>query len=149
MYKKILVPHDGSKYSEKAAEEAIELARLSGAKLVFVNSTVLPSLIYTYQEAANAAINEAAQELVDFSSEVASNILGDLVAQCKKKGVDASFVHKVGDPAEVILAVAKAQGADLIVMGSKGLSGLSKLRALGSVARKVSETAHCPVMIIR
>jgi nucleotide-binding universal stress UspA family protein len=149
MYKKILVPHDGSKYSEKAAEEAVELARLSGAKLVFVNSTVLPSLIYTYQEAANAAINEAAQELVDFSGDVASKSLGYMVAQCKKKGVDASFVHKVGDPAEVILAVAKAQGADLIVMGSKGLSGLSKLRALGSVARKVSEHSACPVLLVR
>jgi nucleotide-binding universal stress UspA family protein len=110
---------------------------------------VLPSLIYTYQEAANAAINEAAQELVDFSSDVASKILGDLVAECKKKGVDASFVHKVGDPAEVILSVAKAHGADLIVIGSKGLSGLSRLRALGSVARRVSEHSTCPVLIVR
>lgn len=148
MYKKILVPHDGSEYSERAADRAIELARLSGAKVVFVNSTVLPSFIYTYKEAANAAINEAAEELMEFSGEVATKILGDLVSRCRKKGIAASFVHKVGDPAEVILAAAKAEGADLIVIGSKGLSGLSRLRALGSVARKVSEHSRCPVLIV-
>jgi len=149
MYRKILVPHDGSKYSAKAAEKAIELARMSGAKLTFVNSTVLPSLIYTFQEAANTAINEAAQELVDASEDSASQMLRDLVATCKKKGVEASFVHKVGDPAAVILEAAKTQNADLIVMGSRGLSGLSKLRALGSVTRKVTEHASCPVLIVR
>jgi len=148
MYKKILVPHDNSEYSSRAAQKAIELAQLSGAKIVFVNSTVLPSLIYTFQEAANMAINEAVQELVAWSGDSASKVLGDLVALCKKKGVQASFVHRVGDPAEVILRAAKAEGADLIVMGSKGLSGLSKLRALGSVTRKVCEHSRCPVLIV-
>lgn len=148
MYRKILIPHDGSKYSAKAAEIAVELARISGAKIVFVNSTVLPSLIYTFQEAANAAINEAAQELVEASEDSASKMLKDLVAACKKKGVDASFVHKVGDPAMIILEAAKAEKVDLIVMGSKGLSGLSKLRALGSVTRRVTEHSTCPVLIV-
>ncbi len=148
MYKKILVPHDGSKYSERAVEKAILLARLSGARILFVNSTVLPSLIYTFQEAANAAINEVAQKLVDSSGDVSSKILRSLVLQAKKKGVEASLVHKVGDPTEVILSVEKAEGADLIVMGSRGLSGLSKLRALGSVTRKVSEHSRCPVLIV-
>jgi nucleotide-binding universal stress UspA family protein len=148
MYRKILVPHDGSEYSARAADKAIELARLAGAKIVFVNSTVLPAFIYTYQQAANAAIDEAAQQLMDFSGDVASKILGDLVRQCKKKGVEASFVHRVGDPAEVILSTAKTERADLIVMGSRGLSGLSRLRAFGSVARKVSENSRCPVLIV-
>lgn len=148
MYKKILVPHDGSKYSERAVEKAILLARLSGARILFVNSTVLPSLIYTFQEAANAAINEVAQKLVDSSGDVSSKILRSLVLQAKKKGVEASLMHRVGDPAEVILSVEKAEGADLIVMGSRGLSGLSKLRALGSVTRKVSEHSRCPVLIV-
>lgn len=148
MYRKILVPHDGSTYSERAAEKAMELARMSRAKLVFVNSTVLPSLVYTFQEAANAAINEAAQELVDASEDSASRMLKELVEASKKKGIEASFVHKVGDPAQVILEVAKTANADLIVMGSKGLSGLSKLRALGSVTRKVTEHSSCPVLIV-
>lgn len=148
MYRKILVPHDGSEHSERAAEKAIELARLSGAKIVFVNSMTLPSFFYTYRDATNAAINEAAQQLMDFSGDVAAKILGDLGRQCSKKGVDASSVHKVGSPAEVILSVAKSEGADLIVMGSRGLSGLSRLKALGSVARKVSEHSRCPVLIV-
>lgn len=148
MYRKILVPHDGSKYSAKAAEIAIELARASGANVVFVNSTVLPSLVYTFQEAANAAINETVQELVEVLEDSASGMLKELVETCKKKGVEASFVHKVGDPATVILEAAKARSADLIVMGSRGLSGLSKLRALGSVTRKVTEHSSCPVLIV-
>jgi nucleotide-binding universal stress UspA family protein len=126
----------------------MELAKMSGAKIVFVNATVLPSLVYTFQDAANAAINEAAQQLVEASEDSASKMLKEQVAASKKKGLEASFVHKVGDPAQVILEAARAENADLIVMGSKGLSGLSKLRALGSVTRKVTEHSPCPVLIV-
>ncbi|MEM2141476.1 MAG: universal stress protein [Nitrososphaera sp.] len=148
MYRKILVPHDGSKYSARAAEKAMELAKMSGAKIVFVNATVLPSLVYTFQDAANAAINDAAQQLVEASEDSATRMLKEQVAASKKKGLEASFVHRVGDPAQVILEAARAENADLVVMGSKGLSGLSKLRALGSVTRKVTEHSPCPVLIV-
>jgi hypothetical protein len=55
----------------------------------------------------------------------------------------------IGNPIEKILDLASAEKVDLIVIGSVGLSGISKLKALGSVSRSVSERAKCPVLIVR
>jgi nucleotide-binding universal stress UspA family protein len=54
----------------------------------------------------------------------------------------------VGHPAEQILALAKAEKADLIIIGSVGRTGIAKLKTLGSVSRSISEGAPCPVMIV-
>lgn len=54
----------------------------------------------------------------------------------------------IGYPPDRIMEVVEEEAADLIVMGSIGLTGLSKLRALGSVSRAVSERARCPVLIV-
>ncbi|MER3408238.1 MAG: hypothetical protein C4292_05730 [Nitrososphaera sp.] len=54
----------------------------------------------------------------------------------------------IGYPPDRIMEVAEEEAADLIVMGSIGLTGLSKLRALGSASRAVSERARCPVLIV-
>lgn len=147
MYSKILVPYDGSSFSEKAVEHATYLAKLAGANLLLVNATVLPALVYTYHEAVNAAINEVAQALT-FSSGEAVKSLSILTEKIRKQGISASYKHAVGDPAELIIATAEAEKVDLIVMGSKGLQGLSKIRALGSVTRKVAESVGCPVLIV-
>ncbi|HIH68396.1 MAG TPA: universal stress protein, partial [Candidatus Nitrosotenuis sp.] len=50
---------------------------------------------------------------------------------------------------EQILKIAKKKSIDIIVIGSQGLQGIGKIRTLGSISRKVSELAHCPVLIIR
>ena len=55
----------------------------------------------------------------------------------------------MGQPAEQILRFVKNNEIDMIVMGSHRLKGLSKIKALGSVTRKVSESAECPVLIVR
>lgn len=147
MYGKILVPYDGSSFSEKAVEHATYLAQLSGANLLLINATTLPALVYTYHETVNAAINEVAQSLVGPSTEAAKS-LSKLAEKIKKKGVAASYKHAVGDPAEMILETVEKEKIDLVVIGSKGLHGLSKIKALGSVTRKVAESASCPVLIV-
>lgn len=149
MYRTIVVPHDGSPFSDRAAERAALIAKAAGAKVVLVNATVLPAFIYSYHEAANAAINEAAQSLVRSSAGATIRALAAAVERLRKDGIEASYVHAVaGDPAELVLETAEKEGADLIVMGSKGLRGLSRLRVVGSVARRVSEHARCPVLIV-
>jgi nucleotide-binding universal stress UspA family protein len=147
MYRKILVPYDGSQFSERAVEHAVYLAKALDAELVFVNATVLPALIYTYHEATNVAINEAAQLLVESSKDAATRSLEGIEGRCKKEGIRASYMHRVGDPAELILDTAKKEKADLIVMGSRGLGAVKSL-FLGSVTRKVSERSTCPVLIV-
>lgn len=148
MYRRILVPYDGSQFSERAVEHAEYLAKLSGAKVTFLTVTALPSLIYTYDEAVNAAINEAAELLTKSSEGSVVRSLELLVEKCKKQGIDAKLVHAVGDPAVLVLETARKDESDLIVMGSKGLKGVSKLKVLGSVARKVTELSVCPVLIV-
>ena len=148
MYTKILAPYDASKFSEKAIEHAIAIAKMSGAKLTFVNVTMLPTLIYSFYEPANTAINEAAELLLESSEDSATKSLHLLVTRAKKQGIEASYVHAVGDPAEIIIETAKRQKADLIVMGSKGLHGLARIKALGSVTRRVVEHSECSVLIV-
>lgn len=124
------------------------IAKLSGSRVTFLTVTALPSLIYTYSEAANAAINEAAELLVKSSEGHVVRSLESLVENCKKQGLDVKLVHSVGDPALLILETARKEETDLIVMGSKGLKGISKLKVLGSVARKVAELSRCPVLLV-
>jgi nucleotide-binding universal stress UspA family protein len=54
----------------------------------------------------------------------------------------------VGHPAEQILAQAEAEKADLIIIGSVGRTGIAKVKTLGSISRRISERAPCPVMIV-
>ena len=61
-------------------------------------------------------------------------------------GVEARAV--IGNPAEQILETASTEKIDLVVLGSIGLTGLAKLKILGSVSRSVSERARCPVLIV-
>ncbi|WP_420888039.1 universal stress protein [Candidatus Nitrosotenuis chungbukensis] len=69
---------------------------------------------------------------------------------CKSKGVKAYYKIIVnGNIAEEILKTAKQKLIDLIVIGSQGLHGISKIKTLGSVSRRVSELADCAVLIVR
>ena len=63
-------------------------------------------------------------------------------------GVEVKTRVEVGSPSDRILAVAEEEDVDLVVMGNIGLSGFSKLMAIGSMSRTVSEKAKCPVLIV-
>ena len=63
-------------------------------------------------------------------------------------GIPSSYRHAIGDHAETILEIAEKEKVDLIVRGSKGLHGLGKIKAMGSVTRKVAEHALCPILIV-
>jgi nucleotide-binding universal stress UspA family protein len=146
-YERILVPYDNSKYSKKAAEEAIKIAQKFDSDLYFLTTVdkVKPSLLIETNL-------EDEQRLEKYLKETVSKtdlILRDMVLRCKESGVSADYEVIKGSPASTILKFAKKREIDLIVMGSQGLSGIQKLRALGSVSRKVSELSSCPVLIIR
>ncbi|MEX0764362.1 MAG: universal stress protein, partial [Nitrosopumilaceae archaeon] len=70
------------------------------------------------------------------------------VAVCKAKGADAYYDIIAGNTVDAILKFARGRKINLIVMGSQGLHGIGRLKALGSVSRKISELASCPVMIV-
>lgn len=143
-----MIPYDGSKYSKKAAEEAVKIAQKFGSDLYFL--TVVDKL---RSSLLNKTMNaKDTKKLEKYLKEATSKIdltLRDEVFKCKEVGINADYEIIKGSPAVTILEFAKKRGIDLIVMGSQGLSGIQKLRVLGSVSRKVSENASCPVLLIR
>ena len=76
-------------------------------------------------------------------------MLKNAIKKCESKGISASFVIEEGDVASKILDFEKKKKITLIVIGSHGLHGISKLKTLGSVSRRISENAKSPVLIVR
>lgn len=149
-YHSILVPYDNSKYSKKALEEAVEIAKRFDSDLYLL--TVIDALSTSKPDSYLKPDAVGAKKLEKYLKSAFSKIdlvLRDEVIHCKEKGVCADYEIVVGSPVNAILQFTKKRKIDLIVMGSKGLAGLDKIRVLGSVSRKISETAVCPVMIVR
>lgn len=144
MFKKILVPTDGSALSLKAAEVATGLALSQGAQVVGV--FVLDPFPFIGVGEASALGLQAYMSQVQTE---ANQALADVRKLCEARGV--SFV---GDTIERtsayvgILETAKAENCDLIVMGSHGRKGVQAL-ILGSVTQKVLTHADLPVMVIK
>jgi nucleotide-binding universal stress UspA family protein len=150
--KRILVPHDGDQMSDKAITYAGELGRALNAEVVILHvieeqEIKIPATILlgndpvTISKAKRGIIKELQQKWTKFVTEKARLVSSDTP--------NASSEVRTGDAAEEILRVAKESEVDLIVMGTRRLKGLSKVvKALGSVARKVSEEASCPVMLV-
>ena len=150
MIKHILVPVDGSPYAKKAIDFACDLARRyqTGLTLIHVmhrsGSSRVPPDLAQYAEVEHVQINE-----YNMLQAVADQILKTAQAQARKQQVsDVATVTEIGDPAHRIAEYAKTTGADLIVMGCRGLSDLGGL-LLGSVSHKVSHLAGCSCLLVR
>ena len=144
MFKKILVPTDGSSLAHKAADIAAELAQSQGAQVIGV---------YVIDPFPFIGVGDAsAIGLQAYMSEVqasAGQALADVRKLCEARGVAfAGDTIERGSPYEGILETAKAEGCDVIVMGSHGRKGVEAL-ILGSVAQKVLTHAKVPVMVIK
>lgn len=152
-YHTILVPYDGSAFSNKALEHAIDIAKNSGGVIylhtVVSSGAIMPpgSLLGLTRSTTKDRIR---QRLIKSLKEEIEKELSNKVELCGKRGVMAQYKISAGDNvSEEILKAAKKISADLIVIGSRGLYGLSKIKSLGSTSRKVAESSPCPVLIIR
>jgi nucleotide-binding universal stress UspA family protein len=145
MYRRILVPTDGSPVSERAVDAAIDFARSCGCDVVAL-SVAVPEPAFQSLEGA-AAYDPGLQ--ADLLLEGAKTQVESVAARAGKAGVPCSTLTTWAlDPAEAIVDAARAQGCDLIVMGSHGRRGLSRLIA-GSVTQAVLAYAPVPVMVLR
>lgn len=150
--KKILVPIDGSKYSRKSLLHAIGIAKKFQSRLYFITAVDItdfpPGMLLSLLK-KDQQLEKSIGQFVVAAKSVARKELLACVAMCKSKGVLNAYYDVVaGNPAESILKFERGVHPDLIIMGSKGLHGVDQIKALGSVSRKVSELAKCPVMII-
>jgi nucleotide-binding universal stress UspA family protein len=135
--------------SDKAFKKAVELAKMFKAELVLLHvieelpvplSLVLESdkdLINRARRNARRILEKGWEKMVEVKTHEIENDNVDLTGQCTN-----------GSAAEQILRFAKNNKIDMIVMGSHRLKGILKIKALGSVTRKVSEIADCPVLIV-
>ncbi|HWP35898.1 MAG TPA: universal stress protein [Thermodesulfobacteriota bacterium] len=139
---KILHPTDFSDGAERARAEAIRLARATGGEVV-----LLHVLLETpaYGEGLTAA---QVLELQEAQRRWAGERLEAVSAETRAAGVAARGLVRTGDPARETVRAADEEGADLIVMGTHGRSGLGRL-LLGSVADRVIRQASCPVVTVR
>ncbi len=144
LYKRILVPLDGSPTSESALDQAIALARLCGASM---------ALVMVYDPYPYIA---AAAEYASYQVELAADLRREAeqtvsAARNKVEAAGLQVSTQVIDVQKVwraILDVAQAEQVDLIVMGSHGRSGLDKL-VMGSVTQRVLQHTRLPVLVVR
>src|ERR1700742_4253504 len=145
MFQSIVVGTDGSETAGKAVREAIELAGALGAEVHVVSA---------YEPVPNQRLRaEARQAPEDLQwmvtpREDVDATLREAAEQIEAAGVTVRTYAREGDPADAILDVAEERGADLIVVGNKGMTGAKRF-LLGSVPNKVSHHAPCSVLIIR
>jgi nucleotide-binding universal stress UspA family protein len=139
---RILVPTDFSQPSTEALELAIEFARRFGAELRLFHSREMPA--YVFPDAVMPASPVMFQEL----ERTARVELARLEDQVRAQGVVVSSEAAMGMHDQEICRHAKDWGADLIIMGTHGRTGLRHV-LLGSVAERVVRRAPCPVLTVR
>jgi nucleotide-binding universal stress UspA family protein len=144
--RKILVPIDGSDSSFQAADYAINLAKLTGAELLLVHSVVNPP--YVEYKAAGLVIVRYIEE----AKKIAEKWFDEIKTKAEREGggvkVMAESILDVASIADSIVNYAADKKADLIVIGTKGRTGIKRF-LLGSVASGVVTHAHCPVLVVR
>lgn len=143
MYRRLLVPLDGSALAEKALAHAQELARLFGSELILLRVVVSP-----YTLVAPDLILAGADPDLPALRANAEAYLRSVASRLEGQGVTVRTVVCDGPVAETILDQAQAQDADLIVMSTHGRSGVRRW-VYGSVAERVLQGAACPVLLIR
>jgi len=121
----LLIASDGSSYSDAAWEEALSMTRRLGSRLTALS------------------VAGSAEEL-----EWARSIVARLRTEARLQDIPLDTLVLVGAPYETIVRTARTQGADLIVMGALGMTGLSSL-IMGSVTERVIATAPCTVMVVK
>jgi nucleotide-binding universal stress UspA family protein len=136
----ILLPVDGSTYSDNAIEYAAYLAGLSGAKVTAVCCYEWTGGLYEI----NGTVVEALRDKLRIQTQ---EVLEDAGRKLSESGIEHETRSISGAPGTMLSNLAKSREFDLIVMGSHGHSDIAGL-FLGSVTHKVLNTIYCPVLVV-
>ena len=141
---RVVVGIDGSDTSRRAVRWAAHEARLRGAKLEIVSAWHVPLYGYAHVGSVTAISQDILQGLVENTEEHLAEATRE--ARVEAGDIELETIAAEGRPAKVLLQV--SQGADLLVVGSRGLGGFREL-LLGSVSQQCAQHASCPVVIFR
>lgn len=137
MISTIAVGTDGSATASEAVRMAADLARQLDAKLV---------LLSAFEDSGHVARRESVElQWASSNSARVREILNRAEADLRQKGIDCKTRVEKGDPADVLVQLATECGADLLVIGSKGM----QRRVLGSVPNSVAHKAPCSVLVAK
>lgn len=135
--KHFLVTLDGSKFSEKGLKEAINYAKLTNAEITGLNVVVVyPTLVST-------VVNYK-----KYLTEKSEKMLESAKQKCEKEGVKFTSKILYGKPSTKISEFAQKEKFDLIVIGSRGLSGLRQT-ILGSIASGIVQKSKTSVLVVK
>ena len=136
-FRKLLVGYDGSTQSEKAVDIAFSLAECLDASV----------LIFAVARPPEPAISVELEAVLDDAREHFEEGFKKIMEKARGRDVNVKTDMVVGHPAEQIIHRAEADGVDLIILGRRGRSMISRMM-LGSVSERALRYAHCPVMVV-
>lgn len=144
MFKRVLVPVDGSEASDKAIQIAQKLMEEGSTEEITLLHVLQPSEIMLYN-GLNMPIDypQFYEELNKAAGKILDKAKADLASNV---GVTTHLEY--GSPADVICKIAEQDKYDLIIIGNRGLNTLQRV-LLGSVSNKVTTLAHCPVLVVK
>ena len=142
MYKKILVPLDGSELAQRALVQAEQMAKGFGSEIILFEVVRFMPIYGSPELVTPLIIDEKQRESVE-------RYLTRIAGELKEKGFKVSTMVKTGQQVALeIIDFAKESGVDLIIMCTHGRSGITRW-VLGSVALKVLTRAETPILLIR
>ena len=146
MFDKVLVALDGSEHANRALQLAAALSKRCDATLVLFHAVEISAFRSDY----DPRVIESAREVYrKIGQEQAQWILQEAEMTAREAGVaNVEQLIGEGDPVKALLGVLRASPVDVVVVGTRGLTGLREI-AMGSVAHKMSVAAPCPVMIVK
>lgn len=139
MYKKILLPIDGSENAALACRHAVALAAAGTMEIVLLNC---------YGELPATIGGAARDEIIAQAEAEGKSLLAPGEQMCEESGIKHKALVRCGGPGRTIVQVAQAEGCDIIVMGSRGLSDFSGM-VMGSVSHRVLRHSTVPVLVVR
>ncbi len=143
---KILLATDGSKFSNKACDYGLDMAKKLGADVLALYVVSLKHFeLYALEHHDDITGYEDEDRRMRKEGEDA---LDYVITRAREKGVSLNAKIVRGYPADEIIKAATAEGADLVVVGSLGRTGIGRM-LLGSVSEAVVRNAPCPVLVVR
>lgn len=146
-----MVPHDGTEISDIALDEAIRFAKMFDSKLTLLfvveEQIVSPSLLLSFIK-SGSDVEQSKKNIISLLKTGAEALLKDRSEKLVSENISFDVQIGIGSPSKEILEFAKKTNIDAIIMGRKQISGFGSLKAIGSVARKVSELSQVPVMLV-
>ncbi|MDW8325609.1 MAG: universal stress protein [Anaerolineales bacterium] len=148
MFKRILVPLDGSALSERALAPALKIGELEGSRVTLVRAPVVDLMLVPTVELYGNYSLRGMEHAVERARREAHEYLSAMQKAHARPNLELETVVAEGDPAGAILSTATARKSDLIVMSTHGYSGVTRW-IMGSVTERVLSGAPCPVLVIR